>query len=313
MDNQTAHFEFELTGFPGVPQKFHMLMSFFLFIIYNIMFITNGAVFIVIILKEKLHEPMYILIANLAFSDFLFDTATLPKLIAKYWFDGGKISFLACFAQMHLVHWLAVVDSFILMLMAFDRYIAICYPLRYSSTVTIKLTLFSCSFMWFSAAIITVDFIIIAKYPFCGPNKIVSFFCNSSTIMRLACADVNSARENLLTVALVVLFGTLTLIILSYIAILFSLFSLSHSSGWRKAFNTCVTHLFVNVLFYIPRVFVYIANYVKLVLTPDLGVFLIVLQSYLPHLGNPFIYCLRTEEIKKIISSTFKRNVNLKV
>ncbi|CAI9615059.1 unnamed protein product [Staurois parvus] len=288
-------------------------MSFFLFIIYNIMFITNGTVFIVIILKEKLHEPMYILIANLAFSDFLFDAATLPKMIGKYWFDGGKISFLACFVQMHLVHWLAVVDSFILMLMAFDRYIAICNPLRYSSTVTYKAILFSCGFMWFSAAVITLDLIIISKYPFCGPNKIVSFFCNSSTILRLAYADVNSTREILLTVALVVLFGTLALIMLSYIAILLSVFSLSHSSGWRKAFKTCVTHLFVNALFYVPRVFVYIANFVKLVLNPDLGVFIIVLQSYLPHLANPFIYCLRTEEIKKIISGTFKKNVSLKV
>ncbi|KAM5182172.1 olfactory receptor 2A25-like [Mantella aurantiaca] len=313
MDNRTADFEFELTGFPGVPQKFHMLMSFIIFIMYIIMFVTNGFVFVLIILKEKLHEPMYILIANLAFSDFLFDTATLPKIIGKYWFDGGRISFLACFVQMHLVHWLAGMDCLILMLMAFDRYIAICNPLRYSSTVTCKLTLFLCSLMWFSWAIIQLDIILIIKHPFCGPNQVLSFFCNSSTVARLACADVNLTREILLAVGLVVLFGTFALIILSYIAILFSILSLSHSSGWRKAFYTCVTHLFVIILFYVPRIFVYIANYVKLVLTPDLGVFLLVLQSYLPHLANPFIYCLRTEEIKKIMSSTLKEMLTVKV
>ncbi|XP_073468470.1 olfactory receptor 2A12-like [Aquarana catesbeiana] len=287
MANQTAHFEFELTGFPGVPQTFYMLMSFFLFIIYNIMFLTNGAVFIVIILKEKLHKPMYILIANLAFSDFLFDMATLPKMIAKYWFDNGKISFLACFVQVYLVHWLAGMDPLILMLMAFDRYIAICNPLRYSSTITIKLTVYVSSFMWFSLAIITLGTTMIAKHPFCGPNKVISFFCNSSTVMRLACDDVNSTREILLVITLVLLLGTLALIILSYISILFSILSLSHSGGGWKAFHTCMTHLFVIAFFYIPRVFVYIANYVKLILTPDLGVFLIVLQSYLPHLANP--------------------------
>ncbi|XP_077306990.1 olfactory receptor 2A25-like [Lithobates pipiens] len=307
MANQTANFEFELTGFPGVPQKFHVLTSFVLFIMYIIMFITNGAVFVLISLKEKLRKPMYILIANLAFSDFLFDAATLPKMIAKYWFDGGKTSFLACFVQMHLVHWLAGMDCLILMLMAFDRYIAICNPLRYSSTITYKLIVFSCGSMWFTWALIQLDIILIAKHPFCGPYKVLGFFCNTSTVLRLACDDVNSTREILLSVGLVVLFGTLALIVLSYVAILFSVLSLSRSGGWWKAFYTCVTHLFVITLFYVPRVFVYIANYVKLVLTPDLGVFLLVLQSYLPHLANPFIYCLRTEEIKNIISSTLKK------
>ncbi|XP_073468469.1 olfactory receptor 6B9-like [Aquarana catesbeiana] len=312
MNNQTVNFEFELTGFPGVPQNFYMLMSFLLFIMYNIMFSTNGAVFIVIILKKKLHKPMYLLIANLAFSAFLFDTATLPKMIAKYWLDGGKISFLACFVQMHLVHWLAIMDSLILTMMAFDRYIAICNPLRYSSTITYKLTIYVCSFMWFCSATILIDTIIIAKYPFCGSNKVVSFYCSSSNILRLACANVTSTREVLSTVGLVVLFGTLALIILSYAAILLSVLSLKHWTGWRKAFHTCVTHLFVNALFYVPRVFVYQASYLKLVLSPDLGVFLIVLQSYLPHLANPFIYCLRTEEIKNIISSTLKEILNWK-
>ncbi|KAM5181196.1 olfactory receptor 1M1-like [Mantella aurantiaca] len=313
MGNQTVSFEFELTGFPGVPQKFHTLISFLIFIMYIIMFVTNGAVFTMIILKEKLHKPMYILIANLAFSDFLFDTATLPKMIAKYWFDGGRISFLACLMQMYLVHWLATMDSEIFMLMAFDRYIAICNPLRYSSTVTYKLTVFLCSLMWFSMAVITLVTLIIAKHPFCGPNQVVSFFCNSSTLMRLACVDMNSTREILLIVALVVLFGPLALVMLSYAAILFSILSLSHSGGWRKAFHTCVTHLFVITLFYVPRVFVYIANYVKLVLTPDLGVFLIVLQSYLPHLANNFIYYLRTEEIKNIIFITSTEMFNFKL
>lgn len=276
------------------------------------MFITNGAVFIVILLKEKLHKPMYLLIANLAFSAFLFDAATLPKMIGKYWLDGGKISSLACFVQMHLVHWLAIMDSLILTLMAFDRYIAICNPLRYSSTITYKLTMYACSSIWFCSDIILIDTIIIAKYPFCGSNKVVSFYCSSSNILRLACANVTSTREVLSTVGLVVLFGTLALIVLSYVAILLSVLSLKHWRGWRKAFHTCVTHLFVNALFYVPRVFVYQASYLKLVLSPDLAVFLVVLQSYLPHLANPFIYCLRTEEIKNIISSTLKEMLNWK-
>ncbi|XP_068121870.1 olfactory receptor 10G7-like [Hyperolius riggenbachi] len=311
MANQSGLVEFELVGFPGVPQTFHMLLSFAIFIICNITLITNGTVIVLVIIKEKLHQPMYILIGNLAFSDFLFDTTTLPKMMAKYWSNDGKISFIACFFQSYFVHWLGGIDAFILLLMSFDRYVAICQPLRYSSTVTTKHTVIACVSFWIIAAFLTLDTILIFTHPFCG-FRVLGFFCNSSTVLRLACGNVNSTRETVLIRGLVVLFGTLAFIVLSYLIILLSVISSSRGGSWRKAFYTCTTHLLVIAIFYVPRVFIYIANYAQLALTPDLNVFLIVLHSYLPPLANPVIYCLRTEDVRKAISSLFNGNVKLK-
>ncbi|XP_073525009.1 olfactory receptor 2A12-like [Phyllobates terribilis] len=306
MANRSEGFDFELIGFPGLPPKFNIIFSIAMFILYNISLVSNGSVMSLIITKEKLHEPLYLMIANLAFSNLFFDTVTLPKFIAKYWFDGGRISFLGCFIQVYFVHFLAGFDCYILMLMAFDRYVAICKPLRYSSIVTYRVTMVACGLLWLFVALLTFLNLLIFKHPFCGPNKIISFFCNNSTMLRLACDDVNTTRETLLMIVLVSLFLPLTFIILSYVIIILFIFSINHSKGWRKALSTCTTHWMVMTLFFLPRVFVYIANYVKLVFSPDLNVFLIFLHSYFPHLANPIIYCLRTEEIQRTIVNIFK-------
>ncbi|XP_056413636.1 olfactory receptor 1-like [Hyla sarda] len=306
MANRSAGFYFELIGFPGIPPQFDVLFSFTMLILYNISLVSNGSVMVLIIMKEKLHEPLYIMIANLAFSNLLFDTVTLPKFIAKYWFDGGRIYFLPCIIQMYFVHFLAGVDPFILMLMAFDRYVAICKPLRYSSIVTHRVIVVTCGMFWLLASLVTLLNLLVLKHPFCGPNKILNLFCNTSTLLRLACDDVNDTREAILTYAMVFLFLPLTFIILSYSIIIVSIISLNHSKSWRKVLSTCTSHWMIMSLFYVPRVFVYIANYARLVLSPNLNVFLIFLYSYLPHLANPLIYCLRTEEIKRIIANILK-------
>ncbi|XP_073404452.1 olfactory receptor 10D1B-like [Dendrobates tinctorius] len=313
MANRSYGFEFELIGFPGLPPSFNVLFSIAMFILYNITLVSNGSVMSLIIMTEKLHQPLYLMIASLAFSNLFFDTVTLPKFIAKYWFDGGRISFLGCFIQMYFVHFLAGFDGYILMLMAFDRYIAICKPLRYSSIVTHRVSMVASGTAWLVAALLTLLNLLTLNHFFCGPNKIINSFCNTSTVLRLACDDVLATTETLLMIVLVSLFLPLTFIILSYAVIILSIFSLNHSKGWRKALSTCTTHWIVMTLFYLPRVFLYIANYVKLAFSPDLNVFLIFLHSYFPHLANPIIYCLRTEEIKRTVVNIFKSKIGFEM
>ncbi|XP_073404464.1 olfactory receptor 6P1-like [Dendrobates tinctorius] len=309
MANRSAGFDFELTGFLGLPDKLNIFLSIIMFIVYNITFISNGSVMTLIVRKEKLHEPLYIMIANLAFSNLFSDTVTLPKFIAKHWFDGGRISFLACFIQMYFVHCLGGMESFILVLMAFDRFVAICNPLRYSSIVTHRVTMVACGTFWYSVALCTLITLLILRHSFYGPNKIINLFCNVSALLRLACEDVTATRGSILIYSMVVLFLPLTFIILSYAVIILSIFSINHSKGWRKALSTCTTHWIVMTLFYLPRIFVYIANYARLVFSPDLNVFLIFLHTYLPHLANPIIYCLTTEKIKRTIANTLKNKI----
>ncbi|XP_063301071.1 olfactory receptor 13C2-like [Pelobates fuscus] len=307
MANQSAVLNFELLGFPGVPDKFHILISITMFLVYTMALISNGTVTLLIILKENLHQSMYVFIGNLAMSDLLFDTITIPQIISKYWFGAGDISMSGCFFQMFCVHFLGSFDSFIIMLMAFDRYIAICKPLRYSSIITHRSTSVLCWFFWILAGLASsINIIVVVPLPFCGPNKINSCFCSASALFPLVCQDIKSSREILLVNAMIVLLAPLTFIILSYIFIIKSINSSVHFENWQKVFYTCTTHLLIIALYYAPRVFVYFANYVRLILNADLNVLILCLYSYLPHIANPIIYGLRTEEIKRTIAKVFR-------
>ncbi|XP_075053965.1 olfactory receptor 52K2-like [Mixophyes fleayi] len=314
MANYSQDFYFELIGFPGVSQKFHILVSLAMFIVYSLSLIANGAVILLILVRDHLHQPMYIIIGNLALSDLLFDTFTLPKIIAKYWFEAGEMSSVECFLQMYFIHYLGTMDSFILMLMAGDRYVAICKPLRYPSIITHKVTIATCLFSWLLAASIAlVNPFLVAYLPFQRQNKIISCFCSTSSLLRLARVDVTSTRQSLLVVALCVLLIPLFFIILSYIIIIKSIHLSGHADSWQRAFYTCTTHLFVISLYFIPRVSVYIVNYTQLILNPDVNVLILCLYSYFPHVANPIIYCLRTEEIKCSIGNIFKRRIGFTV
>ncbi|CAJ0932671.1 unnamed protein product [Ranitomeya imitator] len=123
MDNESEFSEFVLVGFPGLPQRFHIGVGILIFLVYNVSLCANITVIMLIFLKEHLHKPMYIVIASLAISDLLFDTSTLSKIIAKYWFGAGSMTFMGCFLQMTIVHTLNPLDSLIIMLMAVDRII----------------------------------------------------------------------------------------------------------------------------------------------------------------------------------------------
>ncbi|XP_053313869.1 olfactory receptor 4S1-like [Spea bombifrons] len=314
MGNYSGVSEFHLVGFPGASEKLYLLISLTMFLIYTVVLFSNGTVILLIILKEHLHQPMYIFIANLAFSDLLFDTITLPKIIAKYWFGAETISFSSCLFQMFCVHFLGSFDSFIIMLMAVDRYIAICIPLRYPLIITHKATAILCWTFWILAASASLfNNILFIPLPFCGPNKIKSCFCSVSSLFPLACQDVTSVRQKILVNAMIVLLAPLGFILLSYVFILWSVKTSVHSENWQKAFYTCTTHLIIIGMYFVPRVFVYFANYVRLILNADINVLLLCLYSYLPHLANPVIYCLRTEEIKRTLAKAFKIKIKVNV
>ncbi|KAM4702150.1 olfactory receptor 52K1-like [Discoglossus pictus] len=312
MANQ-SDFEFVLLGFPGLQPPFHILVSFVLFIAYLIALFANGSVIILIFLKEQLHQPMYIIIGNLAFSDLLFDTITLPKIIAAYWFGAGSISFYLCMLQMFLVHCLGALDSFILMLMAIDRYIAICKPLRYCSIITNKFVAILCSFFWLLSAIIS--FIIIsgtARLTYCGPNKVENCFCHNTMVSLLACGESAIVRRVGFILSIFVHLVPLSFIIFSYIIIIRTVRSSSRSESWQKAFYTCITHLFVISLYYIPRMTVYAYNQVLVISISDINVLIVSLYTYVPHLASPVIYCLRTKEIKSTFGNIFKKKISIK-
>ncbi|XP_073468463.1 olfactory receptor 1M1-like [Aquarana catesbeiana] len=303
MSNHTAVSEIILVGFPGLADAFHGLVSTIMFFAYMISLTTNGTVVFLVTFNENLHQPMYLFIANLATSDLLFDTVTLPKLIARYWFGASTIPLRMCFFQIFLVHYFGSMDSFLLMLMAADRYVAICHPLRYTSIITNNVVTISCGVCWtiLSPSINTAVTVLASQIPLCGPNKVNSLFCGYTAYAALACTDISGPRKVVLVLAMVVLLVPLGLILVSYIKIIVTI-SMTRSESLRRAFSTCMTHLLVIAFYFAPRIFMYIVSNIPFfAIKPDVGALLLYLYSFVPHMANPIIYFLRTKEIKQTL------------
>ncbi|KAM9319741.1 olfactory receptor 1E16-like [Gastrophryne carolinensis] len=310
VSNQTVITEFFLVGFPGLPESFQSLVSIAMFLIYIISLTANGSVIAMIILNIHLHNPMYLIIGNLAASNLLFDTVTLPLLTAKYWIGALYTPFHFCIFQMFCIHYFGSLDSFLLMLMAVDRYIAICHPLRYNLIITNKTILVFCGFFW----ILLVSSINIpvavqaSQIVLCGQDKINTLFCVHAAVMSLTCTDALFIKKVAFVSAMVVLLVPLGIILLSYIMIAAAISSSNHSESWQKALYTCTTHLCVVFLYYTPRIFVYIVTNIPVVIIrPDINALLLFFYSVVPHLANPIVYFLRTNEIKQTLKKVLNR------
>ncbi|XP_040278483.1 olfactory receptor 1M1-like [Bufo bufo] len=305
---------FVLAGFPGLPEMYHPAVSCILFLVYVVSLSANSSVILLVLWKEHLHQPMYIIIMNLALSDILFDTITLPKIIAKYWFGAGTMTLFACMFQLFCVHFLGSVDSFIIMFMALDRYVAISRPLRYSSMITERRTINICTFLWALASLISlVNAAWFTQVIFCGSRKVNSCFCVSQSVMVLVCSDISLLKRTSLVLSMLVLLAPLCYIIISYVLILVKVCSSVRNKGLQKAFSTCVTHLFIIFMYFGPRVFVYNAFVMNIVFTPEMSVLLLCLYTYIPHLLSPIIYCLRTQEIRQVIGIALRRKFGLRI
>ncbi|XP_063806669.1 olfactory receptor-like protein DTMT [Pseudophryne corroboree] len=308
MSNQTGISEMILVGFPGITEDYNTLISAMMFLVYITSLTANGSVICLVTLNTHLHQPMYLIIANLAASNLLFDTATLPKLIAKYWFGAYSMPFNVCVFQMFCVHYFGSLDSFLLMVMAVDRYMSICHPLRYAAIITNKTVFITCGICWVCFATSTNATIAAqaSQLDRCGANKIYTLFCTHAAISALACSDATYMRRVAFVCAMVVLLVPLGVILLSYTLIIAVI--TARSDSWRRAFYTCTTHLLVVGLYYVPRIFVYIVTNIPLVIIkPNINALLLFLYSVVPHMANPIIYFLRTNEIRQTLHKVLKK------
>ncbi|KAA0704144.1 Olfactory receptor 2AT4 [Triplophysa tibetana] len=299
--NWTTISEFIIVGFPGLDSDYYGLVSAIFFLVYIITLTGNTLFLLFFFTSESLRKPMYIILASLALCDMCFSTVALPKIIAKYWFDAGASPFHACFLQMQMIHYLGTINSLILMIMALDRYVAICYSLRYQTIMTNRLTYIFNITAWLAALIApTIATLLAQQLPYCGPKLIIQCYCDHISITNLACADSSQQKLVTLCVALFVLLVPLAFIIYSYCHIIVSVMKLANAHSRWKTFATCSTQLCIITLFYVPRCVVYIASVLQFKISTDFRILLILLYSLVPPLINPFIYCLRTQEIRKI-------------
>lgn len=307
--NKSFITEFVIVGFPGLDPHYYGMVSALLFIVYLAILAGNTAFLVVFATEQGLHKPMYFIILNLVLSDILFSTTTLPKIIAKYWFKAGTISFTGCFVQMFFVHYFGSANSFILLIMSIDRYVAICFPLRYPVIIKNSNVLILSITAWLVASTGCLMTVIRAyPLPYCSSNTIIHCFCDHISITTLACTDRTPYAIPALISAMVVLLVPLAFIIFSYLSIIVAVLRISSTKARVKTFSTCSGQLTIIALYYIPRIFVYMSSSVfGIKFNTDLRLTIILLYSLSPPMLNPLIYFLRTEEIKKILITRLSR------
>ncbi|XP_062873391.1 olfactory receptor 2AT4-like [Trichomycterus rosablanca] len=307
--NVTYVKDFFIVGFPGLHPNYYGLISTIMFIVYMCTLIGNGLFLFLFATNKCLHKPMYFIYISLVVNDVLFSTSTLPKIIARYWFQSGSISFGACFFQMYLVHYFGSVSSFILALMAIDRYVAICFPLQYHTMMSNRNVFILSLVAWVVAHSVVLMMVVRASpLPYCGSNNIINCYCDHISITRLACTDRAPYSFPAFVGAMIVLLGSLAIIIFSYFCIVWAVLKISTTQGRLKAFSTCSAQLLIIALYFLPRCFNYLAANVGITFNADLQIAIIMLYSLLPPMINPLLYSLRTEEVKKILIRRLQKN-----
>lgn len=310
--NTTEITEFILLGFPGLDPKYEGLVAAVLFFLFLV--IVGGNLFILVFVycEEILHKSTYFIFCHLAANDLLFGTVTLPRVISRYWLDDRRMPFGACFAQMYFVHSLGAIHSLLLLIMALDRFIAICVPMHYPVLITTTTVTTACSVSWAFTFVRMSGVVAHAlSLSYCGSNGIKQCYCDHVAITNLGCGRdaVIFVKTVAVGNALFSLLVPLTFITFSYIAIiLVAVVKLASSKGGRfKSLSTCTPQILSTLLYYLPRCFVYISNYLGVSLGADLRISLVLVYSLLPAAINPVIYCLKTKDIKVQIIKKFQR------
>ncbi|XP_014351425.2 olfactory receptor 2K2-like [Latimeria chalumnae] len=270
---------------------------------------VNIVLIAVIILEESLHEPMYMCLCNLLVNELFGSYSLLPHLMASLLSETKTISYIGCFVQVFCLQTYGTVELLILSVMAYDRYIAICNPLRYSTIMTKAKVSKLLVFAWLSSSFLVLIVIALSlRLPLCG-STIEKLYCDNVSIMNLSCAETSINNiYGLITIAIVI--GVpLIIIIYSYIQILNVCLKISKEAR-AKAFHTCGTHLLTFFSFVIGALFVLIGNRVNSKTVP---VFVSVLLSLeclvIPPLINPIIYGVRTEKIRNAVGNFFQKRV----
>ena len=295
--NQTIT-EFVLLGF-YVRAELHLLLFIVFTVIYASIILGNMLIIVAVVSSQRLHTPMYFFLANLSFLEILYTSSVVPKMLEGF-LQEAAISVAGCLLQFFIFGSLATAECFLLAVMAYDRYLAICYPLRYPLLMGPRWCLGLVVIAWLSGFL--VDGLVVAlmaQLRFCGPNHIDHFYCDFMPLMSLACSDPSVAQMTTFILSVVCLTIPFGLILTSYGQIMVAVLRVPAGASRRKAFSTCSSHLAVVSTYYGSLMVLYIAP--SAVHSQLLSKVFALLYTVVTPLFNPVIYTLRNKEVQQAL------------
>ncbi|XP_057566260.1 olfactory receptor 7D4-like [Hippopotamus amphibius kiboko] len=303
--NHTGASQFLLLGLSDDPELQPLLFGVLLSM-YLVTVLENILIILAISSDSHLHTPMYFFLANLSFVDICFVSTTVPKTLVNIQAQSKDISYIGCLTQVYFFMIFAVMDGFLLTVMAYDRFVAICHPLHYTVIMNPRLCcllVLMCWFIIFWVALLHI--LLLRQLTFCIVTEIPHFFCELAQILKVACSD--TLINNIFMFVASALLGVfpLTGIIFSYSRIVSSLMRISSAMGKYKAFSTCGSHLCVVSLYYGTSLGVYLSS--DTTLSSQRSSIASIMYTVVTPMLNPFIYSLRNKDVKGALASLLSR------
>ncbi|XP_075131774.1 olfactory receptor 10A3-like [Leptodactylus fuscus] len=303
-DNQSFITEFIILGFPDVRGYKATALFMFILMAYILTLMINAMVMVLVSIKSQLHSPMYFFLQQLSFVESSFLTVIVPKMLQVVWLEGATISVGGCLTQFYMYGAMACTECYILTVMAYDRYLAICNPLQYHTIMNTRFQRLLVIYSWILSFLlpqITLQFL--CQLHFCGPNVIDHFFCDLVPFVELTCTYKAELQLEILVVSFPILAIPFMLVIISYICVFRTIFGISSTTGWKKTFSTCSSHLIVVIMYFgtLNAIYMVPANGYTLPVHKSMAFLYIVVTP----LFNPVIYCLRNQEMRAVLVKLF--------
>ncbi|XP_066110748.1 olfactory receptor 1J4-like [Saccopteryx bilineata] len=302
-ENQSSVSEFLLLGLPMRPGQQRGFFTLFLGM-YLTTVLGNLLIILLIRLDSRLHMPMFFFLSHLAFSDISLSSATVPKLLTNMQTQQQSISYVGCIAQMYFFMIFACLDNFLLAVMAYDRYVAICYPLHYTTIMRERLCVLLVAGSWIlSCGSALSHTLLLVRLSFCADNTISHFFCELTALLKLSCSDISLNDLVIFSEGVMLLFLPMCIVLGSYVRIGTIILRVPSTKRLFKAFSTCGSHLLVVSLYYgtLTSVYLLSSSWDSKDITAS------VMYTVVTPMLNPFIYSLRNRDIKQALEICVSR------
>ncbi|XP_053418924.1 olfactory receptor 52P1-like [Nycticebus coucang] len=305
-DNATSYISsFFLVGIPSL-EYFHCWIGIPVCLLFALTLLGNSVIIVTVKLEPSLHQPMYFFLCMLAMNDMALASSTAPKMLGIFWFDAHWIDFNVCLAQLYFIHTFCIIESALLVAMAFDRYVAICIPLRHTNILTTPMVIKLFLVGAVRAILMVLPCpLLIKRLPYYTKYIINHAYCEHMAVVKLASANTFINRVYGISVALSVMILDLGLIATSYIKILQAVFRLSSQNARSKALSTCAAHVCTILVSYTPALFSFLTHRIGKKVPPSVHIIFASLYLLVPPAVNPLVYGVKTKQIRDRVVSLF--------